>query len=597
MIKLYYVRGINRYDTPYFPNITAQEDYFEGKVFSSLDAWYPPHYDNKIRLTSDDISFNKQINYLSLEFNGKVYYYFIDDIRYIDEDTLEIDITMDVIQTYMFNIDWINSTVSRRLIDRWNGDAINRKYLREQLGNGLFDTITYYEIPYNYPHIVIQTATKIAMTINGKTSFNYDNQLINDTTYSYLIINQMKPTGKYVMCYDESSEIAGSHRITSEYTTETVMNWNNEANIERAFMFMYYQLGTISEQGTGDVTEYHLSNTFNNGKNNFYIATTEGVHLTNPYAMIGYVDIVPDKYTITTPFVKNTSATASFHKRYIPQLLDENFMRIKFGERLGYTTYPTSLMITKSLIGTAINDYKTGNRIFRLEQDSTEKDKYMTTCINNTQENVTLINAPFKQYMANYQGQMVMGIAKASIGATIGLNMIPKPTPTFTPKTHKLSKAYLAREEMYQRKVNRELVGDAMSSGDVFAGAINSAFQPDTTKQGNTVTSDIYANALKRFYSIEMCTDIDDVAKILEGYGYAVHESYGAVNLFDKLNTRTYFNVIKVDKLEIGLTQCFNDDTTISEIINRMEQGIRLWNVDIGAHLYEYDNVEKAYTN
>ena len=57
MIKLYYVRGINRYDTPYFPNITAQEDYFEGKVFSSLDAWYPPHYDNTIRLTSDDISF------------------------------------------------------------------------------------------------------------------------------------------------------------------------------------------------------------------------------------------------------------------------------------------------------------------------------------------------------------------------------------------------------------------------------------------------------------------------------------------------------------------------------------------------------------
>lgn len=584
MIKLYYVRGINRYDTPYFPNIIAQEDYFEGKVFSSLDAWYPPHYDNTIRLTSDDISFNKQINYLSLEFNGKLYYYFIDDIRYIDEDTLEIDITMDVIQTYMFNIDWINSIVSRRLIDRWNGDVINRKYIREQLGNGLFDTITYYEIPYNYPHIILASAEALGDTTIPAT-FIYDNQLINDTTYNYLIIDTLKDKVNYAL-------YTGGKQIGTQYTTREVMKWNDAPKIERAYMFMYYQLGTISESGSGDLTKLTLSNTYSD--KSFVPSLQNGVPRTS-YCQIDTVIVTPDKYTITTPFVKNTSATASFHKRYIPQLLDENFMRIKFGERLGYTTYPTSLMITKSLIGTAINDYKTGNRIFKLEQDSSEEDKYMTTCINNTQENVTLINDAFKTYMANNQGQLVMGIAKASIGATIGLNMIPKPTPTFTPKTHKLSKAYIAREEMYNRRVSNQLTADAMSAGNVFEGAINSAFQPDTTKQGNNVTSDIYANALKRFYSIEMCTDIDDVAKILEGYGYAVHESYGAVNLFDKLNTRTYFNVIKVDSLEIGLTQCFNDDTTISEIINRMEQGIRLWNVDIGAHLYEYDNVEKDF--
>lgn len=586
MIKLYYVRGINRYDTPYFPNITAQEDYFEGKVISSLDAWYPPHYDNTIRLTSDDISFNKQINYLSLEFNGKLYYYFIDDIRYIDEDTLEIDITMDVIQTYMFNIDWINSTVSRRLIDRWNGDAINRKYIREQLGNGLFDTITYYEVPYNYPHIVLSSAEALGDTTIPAT-FIYDNQLINDTTYNYLIIDTLKDNSKYVLW-------TNGRPIGTPYTTKDVMKWNDAPKIERAYMFMYYQLGTINETGTGDVTQLTLSNTYSDKS---FVPSLQNGMPRSSYCQIDTVIVTPDKYTITTPFVKNTSATAPFHKKYIPQLLDENFMRIKFGERLGYTTYPTSLMVTKSLIGTAINDYKTGNRIFRLEQDSSEKDKYMTTCINNTQENVTLINDAFKQYMANNQGQMVMGIAKASIGATIGLNMIPKPIPTYTPKTHKLSKAYLAREEMYNRRVSNQITADAISAGNVFEGAINSAFQPDTTKQGNNVTSDIYANALKRFYSIEMCTDIDDVSQILEGYGYAVHESYGAVNLFDKLNTRTYFNVIKVDSLEIGLTQCFNDDTTISEIIDRMEKGIRMWNVEIGQHLYEYDNVEKEYTN
>ena len=588
MINLYYIRGINRYDTPYFANINAQETYFEGKQVTSVDAWYPPHYDNTIRFTSDDLAFNKQINYLSLEFNGKDYYYFIDDIRYIDEDTVEIDITMDVIQTYMFNIDWINSTVSRRLIDRWNGDAINRKYLREQLGNGLFDTTTYYEVPYKYPHIVLASAKALGDTTIPAT-FIYDNQLINDTTYNYLIIDTLKDNMKYQI-YTEGNNL----NLGTSYTIRDAMKWNDAPEMERAYMFMYYQLGTISETGSGDLTKLVLSNNYSGTS---FVASLKGGTPRDPYCQIDTVIVTPDTYTITTPFVKNTSKTASFDKKYIPQLLDENFMRIKFGERLGYTTYPTSLMITKSLLGTAINDYKTGNRIFRLEQTSGEKDKYMTTCINNTQENVTLINDAFKNYMANNQGQMVMGIAKASIGATIGLNMIPKPTPTFTPKTHKLSKAYLAREEMYNRKVSNQLTADAMSAGNVFEGAINSAFQPDTTKQGNTVTSDIYANALKRFYSIEMCTDIDDVAKILEGYGYSVHESYGAVNLFNTLNTRTYFNVIKVDRLEIGLTQCLNDDTTISEIIDRMQQGIRMWNVEIGLHLYEYDNVEKAYTN
>ena len=586
MIYLYYIRGINRYDTPYFANINDQETYFEGKQVVSIDSWYPPHYDNTIRFTSDDLSFKKQVNYLSLEFNGKVFYYFIDDIRYIDEDTVEIDITMDVIQTYMFNIDWINSTVSRRLIDRWNGDAINRKYLREQIGSGLYDTITYYEVPYNYPHIVLTSADNLGDS-GSPSTFIYDNQLINDSTYTYLIIDTLNDGFKYQL-------YKGSTGLGRTYTTKDVMKWNDAPKIERAFMFMYFQLGSVSESGTGDLTKLELSNAYSG--DTFVPSLKSGIPR-DPYCQIDTVNITPDTYTITTPFVKNTSATASFDKKYVPQLLDENFIRIKFGERLGYTTYPTSLMITKSLVGTALNDYKTGNRIFRLEQDSSEKDKYMTTCINNTQENVTLINDAFKNYMANNQGQMVMGIAKASLGATIGLSMIPKPTPTFTPKTHKLSKAYLAREEMYNRRVSNQLVGDAMSSGDVFAGAINSAFQPDTTKQGNTVTSDIYANALKRFYSIEMCTDIDDVAKILEGYGYAVHESYGAVNLFNTLNTRTYFNVIKVDRLEIGLTQCLNDDTTISEIIDRMEQGIRMWNVEIGQHLYEYDNVEKAYTN
>ena len=104
-IDLLYIRGINRIDTPYFSSLQEQEDTMEGFIVSSIETtFYPPHYSNKIRCSTADVDFGTEINYIRFQFRDKYYYYFIDDITYINEGLVEIDITMDYIQTYMFNI-------------------------------------------------------------------------------------------------------------------------------------------------------------------------------------------------------------------------------------------------------------------------------------------------------------------------------------------------------------------------------------------------------------------------------------------------------------------------------------------------------------
>ena len=84
-----YIEGISRIDTPYFATLGEQEDYFDSHEVVTIDTtFYPPHYLNKIKVDTDEISFNVNVNYLWFEYNSKRYYYFIDDVEYISDDAL-----------------------------------------------------------------------------------------------------------------------------------------------------------------------------------------------------------------------------------------------------------------------------------------------------------------------------------------------------------------------------------------------------------------------------------------------------------------------------------------------------------------------------
>ena len=141
MIRLMFVKGINEVDTPYFETKEEQTEFFENASVVSYDdetAYYPPYYRNRIRLPSSDIPFSdetKKINYLSLEYDGKTYYYFVESMDYVTDDLTEITISMDTIQTFFFDMLLTKPTIKRMAIKRWSDDkvSINRNYIRENL--------------------------------------------------------------------------------------------------------------------------------------------------------------------------------------------------------------------------------------------------------------------------------------------------------------------------------------------------------------------------------------------------------------------------------------------------------------------------------
>ena len=157
IVELFYISGLNNIDTLYFDNIDEQNNYFDNatsKVSLNDFSFYPPHYTNKILLSTADIDFNSNVNYLRLQYNNKWYYYFIENIDYISEETVSIDVVMDVIQTYLFNIKFNYADIERRLIDRWlikdSNIEINRNYIRENLSNSSFYYGYYKRFNYDF---------------------------------------------------------------------------------------------------------------------------------------------------------------------------------------------------------------------------------------------------------------------------------------------------------------------------------------------------------------------------------------------------------------------------------------------------------------
>ena len=90
MIDLMFRKNISRLDTIKFNNSAERESYFSSKSIVTIDSIYPPHFQNKIQFSIEDLSPSTKVNYLSLYYEGKYYYYFIDNINYINQGLYEL---------------------------------------------------------------------------------------------------------------------------------------------------------------------------------------------------------------------------------------------------------------------------------------------------------------------------------------------------------------------------------------------------------------------------------------------------------------------------------------------------------------------------
>lgn len=110
------VRLDNRYEhSIYFGNATAQQDYFAGKVVKTFPAY---SYLRKSWPLQVQATMEQAKTWTYLYFHngptGKIYYYFITQVEYKNDNTVELTLEMDVLQTYLFDFELLDCFVERQ---------------------------------------------------------------------------------------------------------------------------------------------------------------------------------------------------------------------------------------------------------------------------------------------------------------------------------------------------------------------------------------------------------------------------------------------------------------------------------------------------
>lgn len=637
-LKLYFVSGINRVDTPYFSSIEEQGKWFDNKKVATLEdfTFYPPHYQNNIRLTTDDIDFKSNINYLSLTYNDKVYYYFIDNITYISEDVIAIDITMDVIQTYMYNTRFINSDIDRACIKRRTDGmyAVNRDYIRENVSENDFILNSYNRV-YNKEYYIIDIATTEPLkSMDGSTtsvdkSFRpstliNDNKYVIDGMYHYFIFYSL--TGKDIVfknipgfSYDEDS--SGENDITDTCSIDDISDLLNALSKLPQVVSMNiipFDITKHFEYTITDEEELTIEPGQRISPLLLYKLKIGNSGVATPYVFglsteIGdewfQLDITPDfqEYNLFSSEIpyyvqhNNGGKKVAYDVRYTPQLIDENYRKIMYGERISSTSLPLSQVTNfRYMGGRPTYICSNGNRAYTLYDNylsSDLNDKYITTIVVRTQENFPLKNDAWTSYLSRNQASLTTGLGYQYF------NDIVSPLKNiYGVGSHSINdKKYGAG------KVTTGVVGSVVDAGlNVFDTYMqynirkeNLQKTPNTITQGNNAVDSIFLKSNEVIFQDYIVRDYEKVAEYFTKYGFKVKLHFDDENIFNELSYRRYFNYIKTSNVNLYLVDVLNDNSTIMQIEERLNNGIRLWEMancdedelELG-ECFKYDNVE-----
>ncbi len=624
MIKLLYVRGISAYDTPNFNSLLEQYSFFNSIDGIEIDAYYPPHYTNTIKFSRDEVDNISKYNYLILEFNDKKYFYFIDRITYINEDDYELVIVMDSIQTYMFDITFNQSLVSRKSIKRWNGSKINRDYIRENLSQTSKKLKTYINIEQEGFYL-LQTGYNFTEDINNLPMYTTNNDVRNSNGCYYFLIpipkyhtTQLKVTIRYTGHVDTTFDITQGQL---EYTLRKLVDNPYTLNIYYVntlqFKYLYNVTHTlVTPEGLPSYEQIIIT-----GSDDFKFSTYSCVAKINNANICAFslnnvkLDFVRYSAIQSNPSIKvyasnnalhkNTSTGVTFDISMIPQLIDENYVELSFGERMCVTRYPLHYAETNQFDVYGNYDIYSGFRNYKIEEYGKTSDEYLTTTVSSTSETLDLYTDAWKTYQAQHKGDLTIGIANAyAKNIYSGVKTMAGGVSTNNNRLLTFDESGMEQKSIgaYRVGTNRmrfvegatdTIVANASVQAELIQLQENMESTPDTTRCGNEYYNDFISKSLNNIMTVLVSEDIEAVGRKLEYHGYKVME-YTSDNLFTYSKIRYYYNVIKVDNVLLDLNILTTNDI-VYDLKNRFTNGLRLWDMSHNQYITEglkYDNVE-----
>lgn len=188
------VRLNSRYEhSIYFASASAQLAYFAGKVVKSYTAYtfLRKSWPLKVEATMEQA---KTWNYLYFQnsASGKVYYYFINNVEYVNDSTVELALELDVLQTYFFDYSLLTSFVERQHVE---DDTVGLHTLDEGLELGEF-IVNKTEDATNLNDLCILVLSSV--NVNGTTEETVYN------TFSYVYNNVFSGLTVYAVDMEES---------------------------------------------------------------------------------------------------------------------------------------------------------------------------------------------------------------------------------------------------------------------------------------------------------------------------------------------------------------------------------------------------------
>ena len=652
IINLYYIEGISRIDTPYFAtkttqaSLSKQEEFFDNHIVQSLDlAYYPPHYRNTVRFDSDDLVLSDNINYLSLEYQGKRYYYFIDSINYISESIIELDITMDVIQTYMFDIYISNGIIERKFINRWykSGDnyLINRNYIRENVSNNEFVFDSNEALNTNTKEWYVFAPCTKYLNLSDRTIYVKYNKSLPGLKYGESYVSSypffifpwypckytgtvyhetasgeldsgISVTNVAVGIQDSLSKFTGMNTIVDMYVCP--FKPNNDISIDT---YSYITIESTKEK----MMEYNIQI----GTYTYHVYAIAPYTGTGLYGLFNEFNIYVSSWTrIIKAFSRNYLTNVNYSSSYLPVMFDENYIRFQYGSLSAFTSIPLYKLENTSVKLYAGFNPTDGTRLYWINDGNANEtgddvDKYNTVIIDTNIIHFDLKNDPWVNYVsANRSRWVAAGVNTAltifTKGASNALrNSYAKQdmkdilsNPKSFDKRYKKPKLKTKQAlEMkgLQRDVDINNLNTATSAvSAVGSGILSQAFQdynvkcqPPTPKQISNISGVGGKDAYILVYK-ELVNDYEQCAQYYHRNGYLVNEYINSKdNIFGYIQNRYYFNILKMDLPNVHLHHIIEDDDTCDAIKDRFTDGIRLWNVNnSGVTLGDFskDNVE-----
>lgn len=595
-ITLYYIKGINETDTPVFDTLANQRLFFSECERYVIDTgFYPPYFKNTITLDINDYDITSPSNYCSLNFNNKEYYYFIVAKRYIAETVVEIDIVMDTIQTYMFDVEFVYSVIDRLTIERWVNDGyytINRDYIRENYSNGDYQAFYtsniiehgpetwWYVVKVATPAIPLPTAVAGAIPstlINGGTR-----DIKGRCNYGFAVF----PFSTKHAVYHDTSDPQSPVDVTVDIDPNAMGANSTDPMTLDIYMIPFNPLTNISIL-EGDIVHDSTFNVVKNTDtfgNDYYTLITIAEELTtrvhsntfNPLPNYG-IPSLGDRFLAT----RN------------PVLLDENYLKFTFGDPTIRTEYPLHILTSNSLKGAYWADFTTGTRYYNLYVVNNYDNAHGTIVSNQSVFHFDLRNDPWKEYLANNHATLTGSLATSAITAGSALALTGAAAGGFVPFSVPVMAGIGAVAGLVSNVKNRATLSSNLSH------------KPITSRQANSFIPDLLGTEARISTRNALCDNYKEVAILFESYGYKV-DMPTTLNLFS-MNNRYFYDYIQTKELNIHI----GDRSTERDFITRFNNGLRLWHTTSGVlnaksvsgvtldlgQVCVYDNVENFLVN